>query len=334
VGNPSDIANRRRMPPWPNGTPVLGDGYHSGACSDWATSPAHLPWDPPSWGKAPKPPGRSALGWSLVLTALRLIRQVPSIVLVPVVTFVMTTGFTLSGAVLALKLLPVALSHGNHAGEALDASGASLCLIGAVGAFSIGRAVIMWRAVTYLNNGKSGLSWGAYAKILARVPALLGWAFLSVTTGWMFHLASAQRNVRRLFGPLNPFLDTTGLVTWSSVTYLVVPVILFEHCGPVRAISRARSLAHHRWGEQLVGRAGLMSLTLGCFVLAGVAGFLLGELSTSLGFAAGIALAVGVILLSFVAFCSLEAVFYHWAMTSPPSVPTSLLPLSSWRLWP
>jgi hypothetical protein len=333
VGNPSGIGNRKRFPPWPNGTPALGGGYRSDTRNGWTTSREHLPWDPPSWGKAPEPPGRIALGWSLVLTALRLIRETPSLLLIPVITFVTTTAAAFFGAVLTIKLLRVALLHGNHVVEALEATGGLLCLMAAVAVFSTGRAAIIWRASAHL-NGNTCLNRGAYAKALARTPALLGWVLLSITAGWIFQVTSAQHNIGKPFGHFNRFVDATGLMAWWSVTYLVVPIILFEDRGPLQAISRARSLARHQWREQLVGRGGLMLLTLGCLILAGVAGFLLGELSTSVGFATGTALAVGVIVLSFVASCALEAVFYHLAMTSPPSVPVSLLPGMSWRLWP
>lgn len=333
MGNPSDIANHNHAPPWPHGTPALGDGYSSGIQASWATSPKRSPWDPPSWGEAPKPPGRVAIGWSLSLSAIRLVRKAPSILLIPVITFVTTTGLTFLGTVLLLKLLPLAFSHGAHLMEALDATGGLLCLIGAVAAFSIGRAAIIWRSAAHL-NGNACLNRGAYVNALARTPALLGWAFLSVTAGWMFQIASVQRNVRRLFGVFNPYLEAAGLVAWSSVTYLAIPVILFEHRGPVQAISRARSLARHRWGEQLVGRAGLGLLTLVFLILAGVSGLLFGEISIPLGLVVGVALAAGVMVVSFVAFCSLEAVFYHWAMTSPPSGPASPPWADPWKLWP
>jgi hypothetical protein len=40
---------------------------------------------------------------------------------------------------------------------------------------------------------------------------------------------------------------------WEVITFLVVPVLLYEPVGPVDGIKRSASIFKQRWGDQMTG---------------------------------------------------------------------------------
>ena len=49
---------------------------------------------------------------------------------------------------------------------------------------------------------------------------------------------------------------------WSVVTFLAVPIIVFEDVGPVNALKRSGTLLKQTWGENIIGQGGLGLLML------------------------------------------------------------------------
>jgi hypothetical protein len=66
---------------------------------------------------------------------------------------------------------------------------------------------------------------------------------------------------------------------WAVLTYLTVPILVFEDLGPVNAIKRSGALVKQTWGENLVGQAG--------FGLLGMVASLPGILLLVLGIGSG-----------------------------------------------
>jgi len=103
----------------------------------------------------------------------------------------------------------------------------------------------------------------------ARVHRIAAWTLLAATVGLLLHaLESRSRRAGKIAA------SVLGL-GWTLITYLVIPVLIFEDLGVFASVRRSAELFRGRWGEQIVGQAGfgLLSLVL---ALPGLAlGFLL-----------------------------------------------------------
>lgn len=83
------------------------------------------------------------------------------------------------------------------------------------------------------------------------LPAILGYALFAATVGTI--LKVIRDNSNNLIARI-----VVGLIgmAWTLITFLVVPVIVIERAGPVKAISRSAQLFKRTWGEQIVADIG------------------------------------------------------------------------------
>jgi hypothetical protein len=84
-----------------------------------------------------------------------------------------------------------------------------------------------------------------------RLPQLLAWALVSATVGLALRMIE---NANGLFGRIVSALLGT---TWTVLTYFVVPVLVVERVGPLRAVKRSAQILCDTWGEALGGRVGI-----------------------------------------------------------------------------
>jgi hypothetical protein len=100
----------------------------------------------------------------------------------------------------------------------------------------------------------------------SRIGRIALWALISATVG-LFLSGVRQRGnwIMRLLGA------SLGLA-WSLITYMIVPVILFEDRGVYDSIYRSEELFQGHWGEQVAGgfNFGLLNfvLSLPAFLMA------------------------------------------------------------------
>jgi len=117
----------------------------------------------------------------------------------------------------------------------------------------------------------------------SRVGRIAAWAFVAATVGLL--LSSLRDRGNRLLS----FVAAGLSLAWSLITYLIVPVILFEDLGVFNSMHRSEELFRQHWGEQVAGSFGfgllttLLSipavlLTLACWRFDPVAGIVLAAL--------------------------------------------------------
>jgi hypothetical protein len=80
---------------------------------------------------------------------------------------------------------------------------------------------------------------------------IVAWSLISATVGLVL---SAIRNRGGAAGSLASGILGTA---WSLLTFLVIPVMLFEDKGVIEAIGESMGLFRKTWGENIVGRIGL-----------------------------------------------------------------------------
>lgn len=107
----------------------------------------------------------------------------------------------------------------------------------------------------------------------ARIGKILAWAILGGTVGYALRVLSqrsglAGKIVVAILGAL-----------WGVATFFVIPVLIFEDLGPIKAIRRSLSLFRRTWVETVVGplALGLIFFLLGLLGLLGpLVGLLVG----------------------------------------------------------
>jgi hypothetical protein len=91
-----------------------------------------------------------------------------------------------------------------------------------------------------------------------RLPQILGWALVSATVGLALRLISDRSN---WIGKI--VIAAVGF-SWALATYFVVPVMVVENIGPIKAINRSMHLIRKTWGDVLM----FQIIGLGFFSLA------------------------------------------------------------------
>jgi Family of unknown function (DUF6159) len=124
----------------------------------------------------------------------------------------------------------------------------------------------------------------------SRLHRILPWAVLSATVSVIIQA------IEERFGFLGRIIGSLIGAAWNVVTFLSVPIIVFEDVGPFTALKRSAHLLKQTWGENLMAQIGLG--------LIGLVAFLPGVAVIGLGIAAGDVLvtvplvAIGAVLLA------------------------------------
>ena len=80
----------------------------------------------------------------------------------------------------------------------------------------------------------------------------------------------------------NPAVGLVGMA-WGVVTFLVLPILVFEKVGVGQAIKRSTAMLRHTWGENLIVNAGIGLLAMVLILPAGVLVALGAATGTTLG---------------------------------------------------
>ena len=124
----------------------------------------------------------------------------------------------------------------------------------------------------------------------ARLPQILGWAFVSATVGIILRAIESRSE------KVGDFVAGLLGAAWSVTTYFVVPVIVIEKASPLKAFKRSLNILTRTWGESIVAGFSLGWITLLFSLLAllplVLGGFLFQQGQIALG---GVCIGVGVL---------------------------------------
>jgi hypothetical protein len=90
----------------------------------------------------------------------------------------------------------------------------------------------------------------------SRAGRLLPWAIVQAT------VSAIIQAIEERFGIVGTLIGSLIGAAWSVVTFLTVPIIVFEDVGPVNALKRSGKLLKQTWGENIIGQGGLGLLML------------------------------------------------------------------------
>jgi hypothetical protein len=88
-----------------------------------------------------------------------------------------------------------------------------------------------------------------------RLPQLLAWSVVSATVGLVIRIV--ERAGRHQGQSRRYFLIQIFGVLWSVATYFIVPVLVIERVGPLKAFKRSVKVLTRTWGDQIEGRVGI-----------------------------------------------------------------------------
>jgi hypothetical protein len=129
-------------------------------------------------------------------------------------------------------------------------------------------------------SGKQPTVGAGFRIALSHLGRIAAWALVAASVGLVLSSLRDRRN--KLLS-----IAAAGLsLAWSLITYLIVPVLLFEDRGVFSSVHRSQELFRSHWGEQVAGSFGfgllstLLSipavlLALACWRLDPIAGIIL-----------------------------------------------------------
>jgi uncharacterized protein DUF6159 len=169
-------------------------------------------------------------------------------------------------------------------------------------------AAVVGAATIRLQGGDPTVGDGMRLAV-SKLGKIAGWAAISATVGLVL------RSLEERLGFLGDLIIGLIGVVWGAITFLVVPVLLYEPVGAVEGIKRSASIFRQRWGEQMTGNVaiGLAIFLIGLPVLV-IAG-LVAAVAMPVGIVIGV-LAIGALIAVGTAVSGVfQAALYRYATT-------------------
>lgn len=115
-----------------------------------------------------------------------------------------------------------------------------------------------------------------FAAAARKAGPILGWAVISATIGMILRSISERSGI---IGKV-----VTGLIggAWTIITYFVVPSMVLDGMGPIKAIKQSAMTLKRTWGEALIGGVSV-SLAMGLLMIPAFVLIAIGAVSGSIG---------------------------------------------------
>lgn len=200
--------------------------------------------------------GRFARSWELVKASYEVLKQDKELIWFPVLSTIATIIVSI------LFFIPLA---GTGLLEALSSESGEVTqaqtIIGLIIAFLfyvVMYTIIIFSQVALIGAAMIRLQGGdptvrdGFRIASERIGAIIGYATISATIGMI--LQAIRGNEDNIVGQIVAGLLGTA---WNIITFLVIPVLVIENIGPIKAIQRSTQLLKKTWGEQLIATGGI-----------------------------------------------------------------------------
>jgi hypothetical protein len=165
------------------------------------------------------------------------------------------------------------------------------------------------------------------AAATARLPQILGWALIATLVGGL--VSVIQEQLKDKLGFLGDVAGGLFDFAWAALTYFVLPVLVVEDVGPIRAVKRSTAILRQTWGEAVVGSAGIgvigIPLVLPAIVAVVVAIFLASTGAAAVLFAIAILYGIAVLVLLGTLGTIFRSAVYVFAATGQAALDEGLL---------
>jgi hypothetical protein len=187
--------------------------------------------------------------FALAKSSWQVLRDDKQLTLLPLFSLIATILLSV------VVVLPIAAVARDGSGN-FDAAQPLVWILGFVGAVAFSYVVIFFNAaLVYAANSRfrgETMSIGdAMRAAHERAHVLLPWAVVSAT------VSIVLRGLESRGGIVGQIVGRIAGLAWSVVTFLVLPVLVFEGIGPFAAVKRSGQLFKQTWGENLIAKAGI-----------------------------------------------------------------------------
>lgn len=211
---------------------------------------------------------RLGIGWRLTKVSLGVLRKEKGFVLLPLLSLLITAAVWVVFFITMFFLV-----------APTDVLGVWFFYVGLAVLYFVTffvsiyfNAAVMGAAMIRLNGGDPTVADGLRVA-RENIRRIAGWALLTATIGLVLRAISER------FGWVGQLIAGVAGAAWNIVTYLVVPVLIFEKLRPWAAMKRSGSLLRQTWGEALGGYVtlgGIFLLLAIPMLLVILVGFLVG----------------------------------------------------------
>ncbi len=255
---------------------------------------------------------RISNAWRLSKSSWAVLNKDRELIAIPVVAGIA------SFVVFVAIVVPPALALGTF--DETSSTNPALYLFAFLGAVAaawmsaIGQAAVVAGAAQRM-DGHDPTIGTAFAAARSRAIRLLEWAFLATV------VAAVLDAIEQRLGIFGRIISWLGSVAFAVMSFLALPIIVFEDVGAIEAFKRSSKMLKATWGEQITFNFGMGLISL----LAIIPGVLVGGALVGTGVTPVVVLGVGIIVawvvLAVAVTSSLSAVFkaalYRWAKDLP-----------------
>ncbi|MBI4339356.1 MAG: hypothetical protein HY680_05335 [Chloroflexi bacterium] len=239
-----------------------------------------------------------ARSYRLALESFKVLRRDPELAVFPVISFLGT--LLAAGAIGSLGWLSGILSFADAItpGNVLLLFLFYFCTYFVTIYFQVGLVACVQHR---LAGGDPDLSYGVKAAS-RRLGPIVSWAVVAAIVGLVLGLL--QRAARKSTGGVGGIGAQVAIgivgMAWSLATFFVIPILAAEGIGGLAVVKRSAGIIRHRWGEAVVGQAGIglfMGLVaVGLALVLGLPGVLALASGSTVGVVAGVAILVVAVL--------------------------------------
>lgn len=253
-------------------------------------------------------------GWRLAKASWQVLSQDRELVAIPIIAGIASL------VVFAVIALPgVALLEGGDEDAVSWATWIVLALAGLLATWVsvIGQAAVVSGAGQRMDGGDPSLG-TSFSGARSRSGRLFEWAVLATVVAIVLDV------IRDRLGIFGSILASLGNMAFSVLSFLALPVIVFEDVGAIDGFKRSSQLLRGTWGEQLtftfgIGIIGFLAALPGIGVAIGAAATGIVALQV-LGVALGIVWVVAVLAVTSALSAVFKTALYRYAAQQPVDV--------------
>jgi hypothetical protein len=144
----------------------------------------------------------------------------------------------------------------------------------------------------------------------SRIGKIFGWAVLSATVGTLLKFLQSS-------GKIGEIIASIIGITWSVMTFFVVPVLIFEEKGVIDTVKESGRMMREKWGESITANVSFGLFNLLGVLLSFAIGVSLATFSPALGIITGVFLFVLVLTVTATARTVFVAAVYNHVSGQP-----------------
>jgi hypothetical protein len=258
--------------------------------------------------------GRIANGWRLAKASWQVLARDRELVAIPVIAGLLS--LLVFGAVAGPGVLLLGGSDDDAGGWAV------WIILGLAGLLAtwvsvIGQAAVVAGAGQRMDGADPSLG-SAFAGARSRTGRLFEWAVLATVVAVVMDL------IQERLGIAGRIIGSLGNLAFSVLSFLALPVIVFEDVGAIEGFKRSAQLLRNTWGEQItfsfgLGLIGIVAALPGLVVALGLGATGVGALQV-VGVVLGALWVLGVVAVVSALSAVFKTALYRYARQEPVDI--------------